>query len=201
MAATAVSVAPFGVEADDDRNGDIVLISLPSTRVRSRIKSTRTVSFKDPKTGKVSQRIPTDQARALGPLPEVPGMQIHVDPAERVYRIIDGMTREMGEELAQAMRYSDESMRAIAPSKFIPVPDQVGVMDEHHFKTLVRELYRLVKSGGARVIKGVLPDEEDIDALPGKYLYAPGPNYFSVTLPRFEEDVAAWQEKLTFTAM
>ncbi len=196
----AVTVSPFAVEADAPGNGDIIIVSIPGVRLRSRLRPNRTIKAYDRITGQERDVLPVDQTRALAALPEVPGMQIFVDPANLTYKVVDGMTPEQGEELARAMRRGDNAMQLIAPDKFVPVSAVEGKIDVHEMKTLVRELVRLARLDFVRVVKGVLPDMDDVDNLPGRYLYDPGARHMGFTLPRFEDEYADWVNRLTFKA-
>jgi len=190
---TAVSVAPFGIEADHPRNCDLLLQAIPGARLRSAISASRTVI--DVKTGE--PRIPQDQARHLGQLPPIPGMQIHVNPAKLSYVIMDPLAED--EELCERIRKAMDASRAFrVGNRLRGVPTQTGTLDPHRMKTLVRELVWLVTGGEARVVKGALPRMEDVEELPGKYLLDPG-SRIRTSRPIYEEDLEPWWAKLTST--
>jgi len=190
---TTTTVAPFGVEADEQRNSDIMLQAIPGMRLRSAISASRTV--KDVKTGEV--RIPLDQSRHLGQLPPIPGMQIHVNPAKCSYTVVDPLSDD--EEMCERIRKALDSSRAFrVGTKLRGVPTQTGTLDVHRMKTLVRELVWFVEAGDARVVKGAAPKMEDVDGLPGKYLLNPGSRIRN-SQPQYEEDMEKWVERLTAT--
>ncbi len=194
---------PFGVRIDHPRNCDIVLQGIPGSRLRSDIRASRTTQ--DAKTG--AERIPQDQARHLGMLGEVPGMEIHVNPGQCSYLIHDPLTEDgHADTLKRIQQYRAETMGTRDTSELKGVPDQSGKLDQHRMKTLCRELFWLIDTGEARLIKGQLSGEKNeetrsltgIDKLPGHYLLNPGstiPN----TQPQFEKDYESYVSTLNKT--
>jgi hypothetical protein len=185
------AIAPFGIEADHPRNADLMLQAIPNGRLRGRISASRTVL--DAKTGE--EMVPQDQARHLGLLPQIPGMEIHVNPAKCEYVIVDPLASkpDLCEQIRKRMAQAGGT-RSV--SQIRGVPDQRGTLDEHRMKTLCRELVWLVEAGEAKLVKGVLPSLEDIEDLPGKFLMNPG-SKIQNTQPRFEEDWEDWLSQLT----
>lgn len=193
MPATKVSVASFGIEADDPRNCDLLIQSIPNCRLRSAISGSKPtiVNKQDPHNSPV---VPRDQAARLGTLPPLPGMQLHVNPSTCTYRVVDPLH---GDEAlcARIKRNMEEHGAVRSRTELDGVPPQKGVLDPHRLKTLVREMVWIVESGSAKVVKGSLPSMEDVEALPGNFLLNPGsrvPN----TQPRYEKDLEAWVEKM-----
>lgn len=186
-----VVVAPFAIVADHPRNCDLLIQCIPGCRLRSRITSMRTV--KDAKTG--DQMIPVDQARSLAMLPEIPGMELHVNPAKLTYVIFDPLDKD--EELCEKIRRQLTTASAIrVDSKLKGVKAQEGVLDVHRMKSLVREMAFIVNSGEAKLAKGSLPSEEDIDCMPGNFLLNPGSRVQNQQ-PQFEKDWDSWLAQLT----
>ena len=70
-ATTESVIGKFTIEADHQRNGQMIIQCIPGCVLRSRLDSSRTVI--DAKTGE--EMVPKDQARALSELPKLPGMQ------------------------------------------------------------------------------------------------------------------------------
>lgn len=190
-AETKTVVAPFAIEADHYRCGDLIIQAIPGCRMRSTISASKPA--KDAKTGE--PRIPQDQAKFLGQFPEIPGMQIHVNPAKLTYVIIDPLDDD--EDLCEKIR---RTLERVSPfrvgSKLKGVPSQKGTLDVHRMKTLVRELIWWIDSNDAKVIKGTKPDMVDVERLPGKFLLNPGSRVHN-TQPQFEEDWEHWVSELT----
>lgn len=182
------TAASFGVEADHPRNSDLLIQSIPGCRLRGGIKASR--STKNAKTG--DEMIPVDQATHLGRLPEIPGMQIHVDPKALKYLIVDPL--EKNEALCEKVTRGLLALGVIHDEKAQGVhgiPKQSGELDKHRMKTLCRELLRLKDLGHVKVMNGSMPAQEVIDKLPGDYLLNPGataPN----TQPRYEKEMDRW---------
>jgi hypothetical protein len=186
-----VSVEPWGVEIDHPRNCDVLLQSIPGQKMRSRITASRSV--KDANSG--LDMIPPDQSAFLGQFPPMPGMQLHVQPAKLAYTIIDPL--EDDEDLCERIKKSMERTGPFRSSgKLKGVPAQRGTLDVHRIKTLVREMFWLVNSGEARVVKGSLPTMEQIEALPGRFLLNPGSRVAN-TQPMFADQWDAWVEQMS----
>ena len=183
-------VAPFTVQADHPRNCDLLIQAIPGCRLRGAVSASKGVV--DAKTGDVM--VPQDQSRHLGMLPALPGMELSVNPADCTYIIRDPLHGDE-ELLARLKRTLDAHSPFRTAATFNGVKPQKGTLDIHRMKTLVRELRNLVEAGHAKVTKGPCPEEDQIEALPGKFLLNPGsrvPN----TQPQFEEDYGAWVEKM-----
>lgn len=190
---TKTVVTPFGIEADSHCNADLLLQAVPGhLRLRSRLSATRT--RKNPRTG--DERIPVDPARHLALLPSVPGMQIHVNPANCTYIVLDPLhtDEEMCEKIQAALAADERPIQFT--SKIRGVPPQNGTVDVHRMKTLCRELLAIVETGDAKMVKGAKPDRKNIDDLPGKYLLNPG-SLIPNTQPRYERDWDEWVAQLT----
>jgi len=188
-------VAPFGVEMDAG-NKDVMLRSIQGQRVRSRINPTRTI--KDSKTG--MEMIIADEARVLAAYGEIPGQQVHVDPAKMTYVIYDPLTEKKHESTCDRIVAAMTRNGFFNVKKITGVPAQEGNFlhpkDPSRMRTLVRELLWLLDSGEARMVKGPKPDMDDIEAMPGKFILNAGeitPSH----QPRYEEDYEAWLSKLT----
>ena len=183
---TGIIVAPFGIECDLPRNGDLVIQSIPGCRLRSAVDGMK--SAKDAKSGEYV--VPTDQAKQIGSIPKAPGMQLHVNPAECSYVILDPLhgDERMCEKLQSWMVRNLQVQRGVKVRGHEP---QQGTLDVHRMKTLCREMFNVLEAGEARMAKGPKPDMADIDELPGYYMLNPGsriPN----TQPIYEKDMAGW---------
>ncbi len=189
----SASVPPFGVKADHPRNCDLIIQGIPGCRLRSRITASRTtvVNTQDPDGEQV---IPPDQSRHLGILPEIPGMEIHVNPEKCTYKIIDPLCGNK-KLLNRIKRGLEQDERPFRGTNFDGVPSQDGKLDVHRMKTLCRELVDLLEAEHMQMVKGPPPSREDVDELKGKYLLNPGariPN----SQPMFEEDMKAYNAKV-----
>ena len=187
-----VSVPPFGIEADHPRNCDVLIQTVENCKLRSRITPTKMVFDRDRETGEQIER-PAD-AELIDGLPEIPGMQIHVNPAECTYVILDPLENDerMCERIKRAL---DESSPVRTRSRIRGVPSRSGTVSADRMKTLVRELYQIVEAGEASVKKGPRPDIEDIVELPGDFLLEPRPGH-GYNRPRYEKDLREWVESL-----
>ena len=182
-------VAPFGIEADHPRNCDLLIQSVPGLRLRGAISSTKSVT--DVKTGQ--QMVPRDQAAALGALPAIPGMQIHVNPAKRTYKVIDPLhgNKDLCARIRRAMALNGVRVTETLDG----APPQEGVLDQHRMKSLVREMHDLLLNNEAKIVQGPHPSRDDIEDLPGKFLLNPGsriPN----GQPVYEKDLQGWVDSL-----
>lgn len=187
----AVSVLPFGIEIDHPRNSDVLLQCIPGTRLRSAISGTK--GAVNARTGETV--VPRDQTIHLGSFPQTPGMQVHVNPGELTYAIIDPMHGD--EKLCDRVRKFLKDARGYSVSeRFDGVPPQNGKLDVHQMKSLCRELLWLVQSGEAKKAKGSIPDLEDINELPGHFLLNPGSRVGN-TQPRYEKDWDEWVDRLS----
>lgn len=186
----AVSVLPFGIEATNPRNGDLFVKGI-SQRLRSRISPTKDIF--DREDGEQVIR-PVD-AKLIDGLPRnLRGMQLHVNPAECTWKVIDPLhgKEEVLDKIKQAMvRNAGYSING----KLKGVPPKEGTLDIDQMKTLVREMVQLIEAGDAEVIKGVKPEMEDVEELPGDFLLNPI-NLGNWNQPRYEKDVEEWKRKL-----
>lgn len=188
---SSISVLPFGIEADHPRNSDIMLQCIPGARLRSAISGTKPCV--DAKTGEL--RVPLDQSRHLGSFPSTPGMQVHVNPAELTYAIVDPM--HGNEQLCDRVgKYLRENAGYSPNKKINGIPPQNGKLDIHRMKSLCREMLWLVNADEAKKAKGAIPTIEDINDLPGYYLLNPGARVHT-TQPIYEKDFEDWVAQLS----
>jgi len=186
-------LAPFGIEADHPRNGDLLLQSIPNCRLRSAIKASRTTIVNKQSEDHV---IPKDQARHLGALPPIPGMELHVNPTNLSYVIVDPLyeNKKLCDRIQSAMQADERSIGR----KLRGLPPQEGTLDVHRMKTLCREIFYLLDANEVKLKKGIKPSTESIDRLPGHYLLNPGsqvPN----NQPLFEKDLPGYVENMQKT--
>jgi len=186
-----VIIEPFGIEADGPRNNDIYMQCIENLRLRSTTKAVATVT--GVQSGNQTGPIQI-QAHGLPTLPQIPGMQLHVNPAKLSYVVSDPLHGD--EELCERIRQVIKTRSPMrVGDKIDGVPTQRGTLDVHRMKSLCREMVWVVESGYAKVVKGSLPTLEQVEKLPGKFLTNPGsriPN----TQPRFEEDWDSWVSEL-----
>jgi len=172
-----VVVPPFGIEISTPRNSDMRIQSIPGCILRGAIKARAT-------------------CKIMPLMPEVPGMQLHVNPAKCAYTIIDPLhgNTALCEEIHKVLSQSD--IIASWPGKSLNgVPLKSGELDVDRMKTLCREMLQILDSDHAVMVEGPKPDMEDIDDLPGDFLLNPG----SVTRnaqPRYEKDLPAYEQRL-----
>jgi len=175
-----IRVPPFGIEINSDMNNDVKIKSLAGLRLRGAIK-------------------PRPFARTLPTLPEIPGMQIHVNPAAGTYVISDPLCDdpELCERIRITMVSSDMCVYEPGSKVLTGVASQKGELGIDEMKTLCREMLHLLNSDPSYAVmsKGPKPSMEDVDELPGDYLYSPNPMTESWQ-PRYEKDVEAWRRRL-----
>ena len=185
------SVQPFGVEMDPPRNIDVIIQTIPGCRLRGSINASKTVKSKA--TG--MSMVPKDQARALSTFPPIPGMELHVNPAKLTYMIIDPLYED--EALCEAIRMGfAASDNPYNPKKIGGVPPQKGTLDVHRMKTLCIEILNLKKEDYVKIVKGTLPDIDDVEAMPGKELLNPGSRVQN-SQPIYKEDFPEWVDRLS----
>lgn len=190
----SASLPPFGVKADHPRNCDLAIQGIPGCRLRSRITATRTVTINSQGSDKDQQVIPPDQSRHLGLLPEIPGMELHVNPEKCTYKIVDPLHGDK-KLLRRIQRGLEQDERQFRGTKFDGVPPQEGKLDKHRMKTLCRELLDLLDEKHVVMAKGPKPGLQEIDELDGNYLLNPGskiPN----SQPMFEKDMGEYNAKV-----
>src|SRR3990167_5674528 len=147
-----VLVMPFGVEADHPRNCDLMLQCVPGLRLRSAIDGTKHTI--DVKSG--MPMVPIDQSKAFASFPKTPGMQIHVNPAELTYSVIDPLHGD--KEMCDRLRmYFRNTTGALSGDRLEGVPPRSGSLDLHRMKSLVREMLWLVQAKEAKRCKGAMP--------------------------------------------
>ena len=191
--AKRLSVKPWGIEAAHQRNCDLLLQSVEGCRLRSAIRPNKEIIDRDPQTRE--QIVRDASAKVIEGLPaNIPGMQIHVNPAKCAYRIVDPLHDDeaMCERIQQALE-RQTSVRT--GSKLRGVEGRSGTVDRDRMKTLVREMCNLVAAGEAKVVQGICPGTEEVDGLPGDYLLDPS-NMGLYHRPRYEKDEQDWVETL-----
>ena len=186
-----VVVPAFGISADHPRNGDLLIRNIAGCKLRSRIYGMRTVKNKDG-----DEVVPRDQALAMSTFPETPGMELHVNPAKLTYTIIDPM---YGDEVlcGKVAKWMRDNTVYRKQEKIDGLAPQSGNLDKHQMKSLCREMAHLVRIGHATRCKegGPIPDEQDLEELPGHYLLNSG-LVTATTQPKFEKDFEDWVERV-----
>ncbi len=170
-------VPPFGIEVDHPQMCDLLIQSIPGCRLRSRIRPTTTT---------VQGQIRTPQSQGHSP-PEVPGMQLHVNPTELSYVILDPLNDDE-EAQARVKRYLHLTTGARQDANLRGAKTLKGTLDVNRMKTLCREIVWLLNAGEVKVVKGAAPDMSDVDELPGHYLLNPGIQT-RTSQPMFEKDL------------
>jgi len=173
---TEVIVAPFGIEIDTPRNSDVMLNSITGQRLRGAVKARANV-------------------RMLPGMPNIPGQQLHVNPAKLTYTIIDPLHKDtdLCEQIRSVLDTSEEAM--VRPKAIRGVPPIAGTLDADRMKTLCREMIWLIDTSYAIVVKGMAPGLRDIEELPGYFLLNPG-SIVDNSQPAYEKDFAAWKQQM-----
>ena len=146
-----IVVPAFGVIVDHPRNCDILLQSVPGCRLRSKLKTV---------TVAVGGEIRAQQIKGVAP-PEVPGMELHIDPASCKYLIVDKLNDDDNAR-ARLKQFIRRSSGVKIDSDIKGVDDQHGTLDVHRMKNLCREIIWLLEEGSVKMIKGPMPELEDV---------------------------------------
>jgi len=188
-------VSPFGIEADGKGNGNVFLKSIPNCNLRSRVKQVRMIigHERDPQTLE-RMRKPVSGGMVRDLPANIPGMQLHVNPKDCTYLIIDPLFDDQDTlDRIQAAVEAHKGMRT--GKKLRGVPKRGGTISTDSMKTLIREILCVLESNNARVCKGTIPDRDDVDDLPGDYLLEPA-NRGKWNRPRYEKDLPEWVQTL-----
>mgnify|MGYP001560780249 CR=1 FL=1 len=186
----SVQVMPFGVEADDPRFRDLKLDCIAGGYLRSAISG-----MKGHVNNKGDDVVPLDQVRHLAGLPRIPGMQLHVNPRDLAWTIIDPLEGDLPlrERLTKWLK---EHNQFSGDGTIRGVPKQTGTLDVHLMKSLVREMLQRIRQGEMRVIKGDPPTWEEMERMPGYLLLNPGMPAGLTTQPTYEKDFDNWKANL-----
>jgi hypothetical protein len=175
-------VAPFGIEIDHPTNSNCMIQSIDSRpTLRSAYRQKPRVN---PRTGYTSTA--AYEAQLMANIPESPGQQLHIFPAEGTYAIVDPVGAD--EPLLNRLR------KAYRDPHLSPMPVEKGTLDVHRMKSLCREVIDMVKAGQAKVVKGTLPVMEDVDKMPGRYMLNPGARVENGQ-PVFEDEFESWKTR------
>ena len=185
---TASPVQPFSVEITGNCS-DVIVQSIPGCKLRGAISPVKKV-FGTKNSGKTT----VAPSGIIPGMPELPGMQLHVYPGKCECKITDPLHGDK-ETCATIRELIDRNTGYRVNERFDGVPPRKEQLEPSRMKTLVRELLSMIDSDLAKMDKGVRPEMDDVDKLPGHYLLNPGsriPN----TQPRYEKDMPAFLEKL-----
>ncbi len=125
-------------------------------------------------------------------LPDIPGIHCTVDFRASVVEFTDPAPPEVWEDLNRTLQTAPTAIVGVGQN-FGPVNDTSEPVDAHTLKTFTRELLRLVNAEKATVVKGTLPSLEEINELPGRYLF--DPSWHSQWKPQFEDEYERWKER------
>jgi len=168
----ASSVMPFVIEANTPRNQDLMIQNLERLRLRGAVHATVEVFDKlyaDEDDDRETPTRPTG-AKIIEGVPELPGMQLYVNPTELRWEMKDPICKDerLLEKIANAM--SEFRGSTIVGQKLRGMKPKSGTIGRDEMKTLCAELLCFIDADEAKVIKGMAPSKEDIDELPGRYL-------------------------------
>lgn len=191
-----IHVVPFGIEAQLERNGFVILQALDRVVLRSEFDPMRGVKKRNG-----DYVIPVDQVKNLGAIPKHPGEWLFVNPAKLEFEIHDPLHDEEFAAVADKLMKYIKSQPGNNYAKLPLRQDIRGkVADIHQMKTLCREMLTLVQRGEAKVVKGPCPIITDIDEMPGYYLLNPGMQV-QTTQPRYEHQLPDYINHLISTGM
>jgi hypothetical protein len=184
-------VSSFTIEADHPRNADLMIQCIMGIKLRSSIKSTKEIFIQE--DGE-QVTVPAPGQMVPGLPANIPGMQLSVNPGKCLWRVTDPLYEDERtcERITRAIKQSGSRMVVNKVKGVAPKDGELGI-DE--IKTLVREMYQLVKAGEARVVKGTNPEMDDIEDLPGEFLTNPSKRTVW-NQPRYEKDMEDWRRKI-----
>jgi hypothetical protein len=193
-----VSVAPFAIEARTPRNQDIMIQSIGQMRLRGAVSASvqafdRTWEDEDQEDAEMPTR--PVSAKLIEGVGELPGMQLYVNPATCEWKTADPLykkekaLKKLQKALSNALGVAavDQRLEGMKPRS--------GKLGQDEMKTLCRELLCFIEAGDAKVVKGMAPEREEIDELPGDYLL----NWSQKDKwrqPRYEKDYENWADRV-----
>lgn len=184
-------VSPFTIEADDSSNSDLYIQVLGGLRMRSTIKQVKEIFDKE--DGEQVTR--STSANMIDGLPrDIPGQRLRVNPAECTWECSDPLRNDQ-ETLDKIQRAINAQTSRRTNSRLRGIPTSSGKLGVDEMKTLIRELLCFVDSGSARVVKGIKPEPEDVNEMPGRYLLN-WSNQGQFNQPRYEDELEAWKRQL-----
>jgi hypothetical protein len=168
-----------------------MVMGIQNVRLRSAIKPIKIVQTVE-HGETVNRPMPADIIPGL-PI-NIPGMCLSVYPERGEWRVYDPLDND--EKTLEQIKMSIERHSGTrVATKLRGVPEKKGHLNPDAMKTLVREMLGLVTASEAKVVSGVAPTQEDVDAMPGDYLSNPtGTTHWSQ--PRYEKDIPEWEQTL-----
>lgn len=180
----------FTVELGDD-HGRRQTLHVFRKRYRGRYSNALLASRRDMITGKrIGMRVLSE---GMSQMPDIPGIHIQVDLSKNYAKEYDPLSemeelhKEADRAFAQATNKTSHKTRAWPEVEY-------KNLDDHTFKTLVRELCQMVSDNSARVVAGTLPEFEEVREMPGRFINDPSSN--SRSKPRYEDEAEEYLEEL-----
>ncbi len=141
---------------------------------------------------------PANLGQAMSQMPEIPGQQLRFDARTSTVTLVEPLNRPEHKRLVERIeRAARNAMVIMSDQKYKLDADVATKLGADEFKTLAREARRHIDAGRAKTVEGVVPSMEELDALPGGYLYDPS---FEGRKPRYEHQLEAWMQKLEAAA-
>jgi hypothetical protein len=167
----------FTVEIDTPTPSTVILTTIPM-RLRSRWSINKVA-------GKTIGR---DMYR----MPNVPGMHVVVNIKDSTVTFHDPLSDN--QELMANVSRVINSITAIKGPDRCPVPTTTQQLSKDQLKTLLFEMHRRVNQDpvSAKIVRGTLPDPEQIEAMPGRQLN--DPHNSNPRKPRFVDQLEEWFE-------
>lgn len=191
----SVSVSPFTVQITHPRNCDVAIQSLGIV-LRGAVSATVEIfdkQWKEEDFDNEQKTRPTG-AKLIEGVGEIPGMELHIDPAGLRWKAVDPLYKneKLLDRVQKAMRRAGvgvaDKLGGIAPRE--------GRVDVHTMKTLCRELLCFIEAGEVKIAKGIAPTREDVEELPGYFLQNAS-NVMGWHQPRFEKDMEKWGDRMS----
>jgi len=192
-----VSVTPFTIEARTPRNQDLLIQCLDGMRLRGAVSATVELfdkQWQGEDFDSETETVPSP-AKVIPGVGELPGEQLHVNPATGEWKTFDPLYKKDGvlERIRKAIKRGTGISNV--GERLQGVKSRKGRVDPDRMKTLCRELLCFVEAKEARVVKGITPTTEDIDELPGRYLlnWSDRGKWHQ---PRYEDQLTDWTRRV-----
>lgn len=194
------SVMPFAIEARTPRNQDLMIQCLGGMKLRGAVSATvevfdHTWTDLDADSEDGERLTMPTPAKVIPGVGDLPGEQLYVNPVTGEWKTFDPLYKK--EAVLDRIRRAIKNRGGVANvgERLRGIKARSGRVDADTMKTLCRELLCFIEAKEARVVKGICPDRDDVDELPGRYLLN-WSNRSKWHQPRYEDQVDRWTEKL-----
>ena len=190
----SVSVMPFAVEARTPRNQDVMIQGIGNVKLRGAVSAS--VEMFDKQMAEDGEDLGVQPAGAkIHPgIGELPGEILYVNAAEGTWKTRDPLFGKQ-EKLDRIKTVLDREREVRTADRLRGIKPREGELGRAEMKSLCRELISLLDAREVKLVKGVRPTTEDVDALPGRYLLNQT-NLSGFRQPRYEDEYEDWVDKM-----